>query len=170
MKIFSLLMLLCLSWVPAAQAQQYASGNTDIRTSQGTLRVNSGYVSHFNAHSFHVYTFQYHPASDGAVWNQLPLLPSSEAPPTEFLVKVTATADFPLRDARVVVESNDVALYVAQLNFKTTPYDEDSTVEMYRYLLKQQPDEERWVWVLDTTRLLPKGVNVTQALTRISNR
>lgn len=170
MKIKRLLMLLCLGLVPVAHAQQYAPGSTDISTSQGTVRINSGYVSHFNANSFHVYSFQYHPAADATVWNQLPLLPTLNAAPTEFLVKATATADFPLRDARVLVESNEVVLYVAQLKYKETPYDDATSVELQRYLLRQQADEERWAWVLDATRVLPKGVDVTQALSRLSTR
>lgn len=170
MTIRSFLLLLGLSLASLAQAQQYPPGSTDIKAGQGTVRVNTGYVSHFNAHSFHVYSFQYRPTASDAVWNQLPLLPRNDAPPAEFLVKATATADFPLRDARVVVEGNKVALYIAELTFKDTPYDDNATVELKRYVLKQQPDEERWVLVLDSTRRLPQGTDVTQALAKLPSR
>lgn len=167
-RYFLLLLALCIA--SFANAQQYSTGSTDINTAQGTLRVNSGYVSHFNAHSFHVYTFQYRPNANGAVWNQLPLLPRNDAPPVDFLVRATATADFPLRDARVRLEAGKVVLYIAELSFKDTPYDDDAAVEMKRYLLKQQPDEERWVLVLDSTRRLPQGVDVAQALSTLTPR
>ncbi|HEL3748306.1 hypothetical protein JAK58_08735 [Stenotrophomonas maltophilia] len=165
---FLLLLALCMG--PSANAQQYSTGSTDIKTAQGTLRVNSGYVSHSNAHSFHVYSFQYRPIANEAVWNQLPLLARNDAPPVDFLVKATATADFPLRDARVRVEAGKVVLYIAELSFKDTPYDDDAAVELKRYLLKQQPDEERWVLVLDSTRRLPQGVDVAQALSTLTPR
>lgn len=171
MKINSFLtLLLCMCLMLPAKAQQYAAGNTDIQTPHGTVRVNSGYVSHFNAHSFQVYAFQYHPNITEATWNQLPLLPSNDAAPTEFLVKVTATADFPLRDARIVAGSKEVALYVAELKFKDTPYDDDSVVELRRYVLKQQANEERWAWILDSARMLPRGIGVSQALTKLPNQ
>lgn len=170
MKIRSLLLLLGLGLATLAQAQQYPPGSTDIKAPQGVVRVNAGYVSHFNAHSFHVYSFQYRPTAADAVWNQLPLLARSDAPPADFLVKATATADFPLRDARFVVEAGKVVLYIAELTFKDTPYDDNATVELKRYLLKQQPDEERWVLVLDSTRRLPQGVDVAQALSRLPSR
>ncbi|AWH37522.1 hypothetical protein C1929_12545 [Stenotrophomonas sp. ZAC14D1_NAIMI4_6] len=167
---FLLLLPLGICLASLAQAQQYSPGSTDIKAGQGTVRVNAGYVSHFNANSFHVYSFQYRPTGTDSVWNQLPLLARSEAPPAEFLVKATATADFPLRDARVVVEAGKVSVYIAELTFKDTPYDDDATVELKRYLLKQQPDEERWVLVLDSTRRLAKGIDVTQALAKLPSR
>jgi len=75
-----------------------------------------------------------------------------------------------LRDARVVVEAGKVFLYVAELTFQDTPYDDNATVELKRYALKQQPDEERWVLVLDSTRRLAKGIDVTQALAKLPSR
>jgi hypothetical protein len=70
----------------------------------------------------------------------------------------------------VVIEAGKVAMYIAELTFKDTPYDDDATVELKRYLLKQQPDEERWVLVLDSTRRLAKGIDVTQALAGLPSR
>lgn len=63
-----------------------------------------------------------------------------------------------------------MVLYIAELSFKDTPYDDDAAVELKRYLLKQQPDEERWVLVLDSTRRLPQGVDVAQALSTLTPR
>lgn len=170
MTIRSLFLLLGMCIANAAGAQQYAPGSTDIKTPQGVMRVTSGLVNHLNAHSFHVYTFQYKKSDASSVWNQLPLLDKVAAPPTGFVFRATSTADFPLRDARVVVESGKVALYVAQLKFEDTPYDDSASVELRRYLLKQQPDEERWVLLFDSTRQLPKGVDVEQALAGLEPR
>lgn len=163
MKISACFLAFTLLLTAPAHAQQYKPGTATIATAQGTLRVNSGLVNHFNAHSFYVYSFQWQPQGKDAVWNQVPLLAKADAAPTEFVLKTAATADFALRDARVVQAGGKTWLSVANLTYTDTPYDDDASVELKRYELVRQPDEDRWVFVLRSTRSLKKAT-VAQAL------
>lgn len=81
MKTLSYLLLAAAIAAAPAQAQQYKPGTATIASAQGTLRVNSGLVNHFNAHSFYVYSFQWQPQGKDAVWNQVPLLAKRMRPP-----------------------------------------------------------------------------------------
>lgn len=163
MRTLSYLLLAAAIAAAPAEAQQYKPGTATIASAQGTLRVNSGLVNHFNAHSFYVYSFQWQPSGKDAVWNQVPLLAKPDAAPSEFVFKTAATADFPLSDARVVQAGGKTWLSTAQLKYQDTPYDDTTSVEVKRYELVRQPDEDRWVFVLRSTRNVGKKT-VTQAL------
>ncbi len=149
--------LLFAGWT--VQAQSFASGTTEIKTWSGTLRVQSGRVGNFNAHDFHVYSFQM--KNDGLTeqWNQVPLVVSGRSE-LEFIVTTAATADFATRDAAIRQEGSRLILTLAQLRFDDTPYDDDAWVELRRYQLRHLNEESRWVFEQTDVHRAPLGMTV----------
>ena len=144
---------------PALHAQTYATGEHTVQTPVGQLRINSGFVAHQNAHSFHVYTFLFRP--DGAkTWHQVPVIREIDAPAMEFTVRRTATADFTTRDAVVVPHDHGLRLTIAALDYASTPYDADAVVRIERFRLEQLEEEGRCIFLLDSTGVAPKGHSI----------
>ena len=149
--------LLLAGW--SAQAQNFPSGTTEIATGTGTLRVHSGWVGNFNAHDFHVYSFQLKVDGTDEPWNQIPLVIPGQ-PQMEFLVKNTTTADFTTRDAVLRREGGHWVLTVAELKFDETPYDDDAWVELRSYVLRPLDEEHRWIFEQSSTGRAPQGMTV----------
>jgi len=145
-------------------AQQYRGGSHKIPSAQGTLVVNSGYVNNLNAHTFHVYSFMLMPRDAGDGWQQVPLVESDANPDMKFVVTTANTADFALRDAKVSAIAGKLVLQIAQLKYKDTPYDKNTSIEVRRYDLRQTEDEERWVFAHVSSRNVGAKFTVEQAL------
>lgn len=143
----------------AAQAQNFAPGATEIVAEVGILRINSGLVGNFNAHDFHVYSFQLKAGAAEEQWNQVPLAVAGQ-PDLEFIVTTAATADFFIRDATIRHEGESLVLTVAQLRFDETPYDDSAWVELRRYVLRRIDDENRWVFEQSEVNRAPQGTTV----------
>lgn len=152
--------------VAPAWAQQYSGGSHRIVTPQGTLVINSGFVNNLNVHTFHVYSFLLKPSGDSDDgWQQVPVVESREDGALKFTLTTANTADFTLRDAKVAVVDGRVVLLVAHRRYKDTPYDDDASVEVRRYELRQTQDEERWIFQWISTWDAGGKASVEQALT-----
>lgn len=158
-----LLFLVALAAGGACAQQQYAGGSHIVTASQGTLEVNSGFVNNLNVHTFQVYSFLFRPKTAGDTWQQVPIVDNDQSN-LKFVVTTSNTADFTLRDAKVLVVSGKFILRVAQMIYKETPYDEDATVVVRSYELRKTADEERWIFKLVSTRDIGSGKTVDEAL------
>lgn len=156
-------LMLALTLTPA-WAQQYPGGAHRLRSLQGELVINSGFVNNLNIHTFHVYSFLFKPVDAELDWQQVPIVERDDANELKFTVTRTHTADFTLRDARVVVVNGIFELRVAQKIHKGSPYEDDSSVQVRRYVLKQTEDEERWVFQYVSSKDAGQGTTIEQAL------
>ncbi|MGY0611516.1 hypothetical protein [Luteimonas sp. A501] len=154
-------LLLCA--VGSASAQNYASGEHVLDSAQGELRINVGLVSHLNAHTFHVYTFQFRPSGETA-WHQLPLVRDAADPALDFILTRTATADFTTRDARLAVDGPAPGLAIAALEYEDTPYDDDARVRVETFALKRLDEEGRWIFERQGESLAAPGTTIEEAL------
>ena len=157
--LFTLILCVGVAW-----SQQYTGGSHRISSPQGTLVVNSGYVSNFNVHTFHVYSFQFKPNATDEEWQQVPVMEARDSTEMKFMVTTANTADFTLRDAKVLVSGGKLTLLVAQKKYKETPYDDDAFVEVQRYELQKTIDEGRWVFRKISSRKTGGAVTVELAL------
>lgn len=146
------------------EAQQYRSGSHRISAPQGTLVINSGFVNHLNAHTFHVYTFLFKPSAAGQEWQQVPVTGGDSGAGLNFTLTTSNSADFTLRDAKVSVSAGRVVLQVAQKKYQSTPYDDNATVEVTLYELQQTRDEGRWIFRRVGARNVGTDVSVEQSL------
>lgn len=158
--IFFIAFALC---APALHAQTYATGDYTVQTPVGQLRINSGFVAHQNAHSFHVYTFLFRP-DDTETWHQVPVIREVDSPTMEFTVTRTATADFTTRDAVVVPHDRGLMLTIAALDYASTPYDAHAVVRIERFRLEQLEEEGRWIFLLDSNGVAPKGHSIEDVI------
>lgn len=152
---------------PALRAQTYATGEHTMQAPVGQLRINSGFVAHQNAHSFHVYTFLFRP--DGTeTWHQVPVIREIDAPAMEFTVRRTATADFTTRDAVAVPHSGGLRLTIAALDYASTPYDADAVARIEHFRLEQLEEEGRWIFLLYSNGVAQKGESIEDVIRKTS--
>lgn len=157
----ALTLLLCAA---PTEAQQYPGGSHRIGAPQGTLVINSGFVNHLNAHTFHVYTFLFKPRVAGQAWQQVPVVESDSGAGMNFTLTTSNSADFTLRDAKVSLSAGRVLLQVAQKKYQSTPYDDNATVEVMLYELQQTRDEGRWIFKRVGARDVGTKVSIEQSL------
>lgn len=162
-KIRAVFLMLALALTPA-WAQQYPGGAHRLKSLQGELVINSGFVNNLNIHTFHVYSFLFKPVDAEMDWQQVPIVERDDGSELKFTVTRTHTADFTLRDARVVVVNGIFELRVAQKIHKGSPYDDDSSIQVRRYVLEQTEDEERWVFRHVSSKDAGRGTTIEQAL------
>lgn len=148
-----------------AWAQQYSGGAHRLKSSQGELVINSGFVNNLNVHTFNVYSFLFKPVSSDFGWQQVPVVEHNDGSDLRFTMTTANTADFTLRDARVVIVGGAFELRIAQKVYKDSPYDEDSSIQIRRYVLEQTEDEERWVFQYASSQNVGRGATIEQALT-----
>lgn len=161
--IRAVFLLLAFAVAPAG-AQQYRGGAHRLESPQGELVINSGFVNNLNVHTFHVYSFLFKPSDPGSGWQQVPVVEQDIGSDMKFTVTTANTADFTLRDARVVVVDGAAELQIAQKIFRHSPYDDNATVQLRRYVLQQTEDEERWVFQYASSSSVGRGVTVEEAL------
>lgn len=147
----------------AAIAQSYPAGEHALESRLGEVRINSGFVSNFNVHTFYVYTFMFQPAGE-TLWHQLPIVRDTSDPTMEFVLTRTATADFTMRDAQVFTDAEGLALAVAQLHYEATPYDDDAHVGVETFRLHRLEEEGRWIFKKEGTDSAAPGLSVEDAL------
>lgn len=150
--------------VSPAGAQQYPGGTHRLESPQGELAINSGFVNNWNVHTFNVYSFLFKPVSSELGWQQVPVVERTDGSDLKFTVMTANTADFTLRDARVALVDGTFELRVAQKIYKDTPYDENASVQLRRYVLMQTADEDRWIFQYASSRNLGRGATIEQAL------
>lgn len=163
MNIRAVILVLAFAVAPA-WAQQYPGGAYRLESPQGQLVVNAGFVNNLNVHTFHVYSFLFKPGDPASGWQQVPIVEQDDGSDMEFTLTTAHTADFTLRDARVVVVGGTFELHVAQKMFKHTPYDDNASIQVRRYVLQQTEDEERWVFQYASSRNAGRDLAVEQAL------
>lgn len=147
-----------------AWAQQYSGGAHWLKSPQGELAINSGFVNNLNVHTFHVYSFLFKPVNSELGWQQVPIVECNNGSDLKFTITTANTADFTLRDARIVIVGGTFELRIAQMVYKESPYDEDSSVQLRRYVLEQIEDEERWVFQYASSHDAGRGATIEQAL------
>lgn len=157
--VFALALALSPAW-----AQQYPGGTHRLESPQGELVINSGFVNNWNVHTFHVYSFLFKPVDSELGWQQVPVVERDDGSDLKFTVMTANTVDFTLRDARVAVTHGTFELWVAQKIYKDSPYDDDASVQIRRYVLRQTGDEERWIFQYASSRNLGRGTTIEQAL------
>lgn len=149
--------------IGGASAQNYPAGEHALESDLGEVRINSGFVSHLNAHAFYVYTFLFRPTGE-KTWHQLPIVRDPADPELKFIVTRTATGDFTTRDAKVVADASGVTLSVAQLRFDSTPYDDDASVQLEIFRLRHLEEEGRWLFERERESRAAAGRTVEDAL------
>ena len=145
-------------------AQQYPGGTHRLESRQGELAINSGFVNNWNMHTFNVYSFLFKPLNSELGWQQVPVVDRNDGSDLKFIVMTANTADFTLRDARVAVVHGTFELWVAGKIYKETPYDDNVSVQLQRYVLVQTEGEDRWVFQHASSGNLGRGITIEQAL------
>lgn len=163
LSIRAVVLALALVFSPA-EAQQYPGGTHRFESPQGELAIHSGFVNNWNAHTFNVYSFLFKPVDSELGWQQVPVVERNDGSDLKFTVLTANTVDFTLRDARVAVAHGTFELWVAQKIYKESPYDDNASVQLRRYVLVQTEDEERWVFQYASSRDLGRGTTIEQAL------
>lgn len=165
MKAKSLLLFaaaLLTAFAGGAWSQQYPAGIHTFTNKSGTLRVVSGYVNHINAHTFHVYTFQFKPTSEKR-WHQLLRLEGLADTQLLFHFSTRGTPEAMLSDARVINAQGEFTLVTAQRQWTETRYDANPLL-VKRYKLTMTNEDERWVFLLDKIQTLDAKSSVERAL------
>ncbi len=153
--------LFCLS-TTSVRAEQYPTGSHTITSPQGLFTVNAGYVSHFNAHDFFVYSFMFRPAGSKD-WHQVPRVDKEDDPNMLFTVQTKHTADRVLFDARVVSAKGKIQLITANLNTGETLAD-SGPVTLITYDLVKLDDYERWVFLRSSVKKIEPKTSVESLL------
>ena len=143
-------------------AEQYDTGMHIVKTNQGSLSINVGHVSHFNAFDFFVYSFMFQPI-DNKVWNQVPYIEKEDDPKLMFIVKTKHTPDILLLDAKVVTLKQKIYLFIASKETQETLANE-VPVAVSIYKLVKLDDYERWVFVLQSTQKTSSKTSVEKTL------
>ena len=127
------------------QAEQYATGTHTVTSAQGTMTINVGHVSHFNAHDFFVYSFLFKPKGSKE-WHQVPRVEKENDPQMLFTVQTRHSADRIFFDAKIISDSQKIQLITANMETGETLVDE-GPVTLTTYDLVKLDDYERWVFL-----------------------
>ena len=150
----------------SAAAEQYTSGAQQLATSQGIMLINTGYVSHFNANDFYVYSFLFQP-KEGKVWHQVPRVEKENDPKMLFTVQTKHTADAILFDAKVIAAKQSIYLVTGNKETTSTLAD-DGPVTLTVYELVKLDDYERWVFLRKMTQKSKPKISIEMAIESIS--
>lgn len=163
--VLALLSALCVSTV-TVQAEQYSTGNHIATSGQGRLAINVGYVSHFNANDFFVYSFMFQPKGSKE-WHQVPRIEKADDAKMLFTLQTKHTADMTLFDAKVVADNQKIQLVTANLETGESLAD-PGPVTLTTYELVKLEDYERWVFLRKNTKTIPPKSSVDKLLTNIT--
>ena len=155
---FRTIVLLATAYLNSAtvQAEQYSTGTHTVTSAQGTMTINVGHVSHFNAHDFFVYSFMFKPTGSKE-WHQVPRVEKENDPTMLFTVQTKHSADRDLFDAKIISDNQTIQLITASMETGETLADE-GPVTLTTYDLVKLDDYERWVFLRkDAKKIAPKA-------------
>lgn len=158
MHFFRTIVLLATAYLNSAtvQAEQYSTGTHTVTSEQGTMTINVGHVSHFNAHDFFVYSFMFKPTGSKE-WHQVPRVEKEDDPTMLFTVQTKHSADRDLFDAKIISGHQKIQLITATMETGETLADE-GPVTLTTYDLVKLDDYERWVFLRkDAKKIAPKA-------------
>lgn len=162
--IFAFLSVVCFT-ATTVRAEQYSTGSHTVSSAQGRLAINVGYVSHFNAHDFFVYSFIFQPKGSKE-WHQVPRIEKADDPKMLFTLQTKHTPEMILFDAKVVSDKQKVQLITADREIGKT-YANTGPVTLKRYELVKLEDDERWVFLRENTRTIAPKANVDSLLDNV---
>ena len=150
----------------SATAEQYASGQQQLATSQGIVLINTGHVSHFNANDFYVYSFMFQP-KESKVWHQVPRIEKENDPKMLFTIQTKHTPEAILFDAKVIAAKQSIYLVTGNKETKRTLAD-DGPVTITVYELLKLHDYERWVFLRKMTQKTAPKISMETAIESVS--
>lgn len=165
--LFKAMQLICVLGVTfqlslSARAEQYASGAQQLVTSQGIMLIHSGYVSHFNANDFYVYSFMFQP-KESKEWHQVPRIEKEKDAKMLFTVQTKHTPEAILFDAKVIADKQNIYLITGSKETANTLAD-DGPVDVTVYELVKLDDYERWVFMQKKTQKTAPKISVEMAI------
>lgn len=143
-------------------AEQYSTGTHSIYSKSGKLTINVGYVGHFNANDFYVYTFLFQPEYSD-VWDQIPRVDKEDDAKMLFTLQTKHNADAVIFDGKIIEANNKFYLITANKELKPGTADE-GPVTLTNYELIKVEDYERWVFVKKNTVTKSSPATVEQLL------
>ena len=160
------LMCVLLLGVTFARAEQYSTGSHTVTSAQGLLMVNVGYVSHFNANDFYIYSFMFRPAGSRE-WHQVSRVDKEDDPNMLFTIQTKHSAERVLFDARVVTEKNKIKLFTAKLETGETLAD-GGPITLTTYELVKLEDYERWGFLRQSAKKSESKTSVDNLLKSVT--
>ena len=150
----------------SATAEQYASGAQQLVAPQGTMLINTGHISHFNANDFYVYSFMFQP-KESKEWHQVPRIEKENDPKMLFTIQTKHMPDAILFDARVIAAKQSIYLVTGKKETAGTTAD-DGPVILTVYELVKLYDYERWVFLRKMTQKTAPKISVEKAIENVS--
>lgn len=155
-------MPILLASSPFIFAEQYLTGTHVTNSEQGILTLNVGYVSHFNANDFYVYSFLFQPVNSKE-WHQVPRVDKEDDAKMLFTLQTKHNADTVIFDAKIVSDKHKIFLLTADKDIQPGTIDK-GTVTLTDYELIKLDDYERWVFVRKNSRKTNSKLSIEQFL------